>query len=57
MMLLVLRVPSEVMEECNELKPGGAERRFSRAACSCCLDAVAVAMASEVRIKLSVDSL
>lgn len=52
----VRRVPvtlSMPAEECMPRIPAGAERRFRRAACSCCRLAVALAMASEVRMRLS----
>ena len=48
--------PSMPTEECIPRAVAGAERRLSRAAASCWRFAVAVAMASEVRMRLSVDS-
>ena len=48
--------PNMPAEECMPRIAGGAERRLRRDAASCWRLAVAVAMASDVRIKLSVDS-
>lgn len=62
MMLLLLRVLGSAAKMLLFAVPpmlakdGGALRRFKRAAASCCRSAVAVAMASEVRIRLSEDS-
>lgn len=51
-MLLLRRVPPKL----GERKPAGADRRLSCCACCCCRVAVAEAIASEVRMRLSVDS-
>jgi len=62
MMLLLLRVLGRAAKMLLFAVPpilakeGGALRRLRRAAASCCLRAVAVAMDSEVRIRLSEDS-